>query len=302
MMRAIDRSAIVSLLGALALGACRNSTSDGGSSGVRLVPSGLAANGCTGPNQTFTPPQTPTAVALAVLVIGPSSQLTAAGDSETLFATGAGATLVRIDVSGAVPVETELLAPGVVATLLAGAGIAAAPELSGVSVLDASSLLVIEHASNTILRVDRAGVAAPTFFAGQPDAVGGFADGTAAHVPGAGQARFHFAGPSQLVTSDPLTPFVFVADTGNHAIRKIASGFVGTLAGTGAAFFADGDIRFAGFDSPTGLSLTCSGSLLVSETGAATAGGHRVRQIVLGPLSIFGQQGTVVTRAGDGAN
>ena len=34
--------------------------------------------------------------------------MTAAGDSETLFVTGAGATLVQIDVSGAVPVETEI--------------------------------------------------------------------------------------------------------------------------------------------------------------------------------------------------
>ena len=280
--------------------ACRDSK--GGPQGVKLVPSSLAAGGCTGPDQAFTPGQTPTAVALATLSIGAFSQVCAAGDSETLFATGANATVVQIDVSGALPVETELLAAGAVATLLTGVGIAAAPELSGISVFDGSSLLVIEHTSNTLLLVDRAAVQPVSFFAGLPDTVGGFADGTALAIPGTGQARFHFQGPSQLVVTDPLAPFIFVADTGNHAIRRISSGFVSTLAGSGAPFFADGDISSAGFDSPNGLSVTCSGSLLVSESGAAAAGGHRLRQILLGPVSILGQSGTVTTRAGDGSD
>ena len=299
-MNAFDRSLSGFFLVAAALSACRNATSP--VSGVKLVPNALAANGCSGPDQVFAPPQTPSAVALTLLSIGPLSQLTAAGNSETLFATGANATLVAIDVSAALPVESDLLAAGAVAALLVSEGINSAPELSGVTVLDSDSLLVIENTSNSILRVDRHAVLPPVLFAGSPDEAGGFADGSSLAIPGAGQARFHFSGPSQLVTSDPLLPLVFVADTGNHAIRRIGSGAVQTLAGSGAAFFADGDLQSAGFDSPRGLSVTCSGSLLVTETGEAGGAGRRLRQIVLGPQSFSGQQGEVLTRAGNGAD
>ncbi|HTF91231.1 MAG TPA: hypothetical protein VK843_22655 [Planctomycetota bacterium] len=289
------------LVAAAALGACRNSD-DNGVAGIKLVPSSFAANGCSGPDHVFTVGQTPAAGALTVLQIGPFSQLTAAGDSETLFATGDNATVVAIDVTAPIPVETEILAAGAVAALLLTQGIATAPVLSGISVLDSDSLLVVEHTSNTILKVDRHAVAAPEFFAGAPDEQGGFANGTALAVPNNPQARFHFRGPTQIAVSDPLVPFVFVADNGNHAVRRIASGFVITVAGGGAPFFDDGDIAGAGFDSPSGLSVTCSGTLLVSETGAAGVAGNRLRQLMLGPLSFFGQQGQVLTRAGNGVD
>lgn len=297
-MHSLDRCRWLALLAAGALLGCRDAQVT--NTGVRLVPSSHAASGCSGPDQQFAPPQLPAAVTLGTLVIGPLSQVAAAGDSETLFATGVGATVVAIDVSAALPVETELVAAGEVATLLATAGIVTAPELSGICVLDADSLLVMEHTSNTILRVDRNLAVAVSFFAGAPDEAGGFADGTAEALGGTGQARFHFRGASQLIATDPLTPFVFVADTGNHAIRRISSGFVRTIAGTGAPFFADGELRDAGFDSPNGLSVTCGGALLVTESGAGLAGGRRLRQIILGPSNFFGQTGTVLTRAGDG--
>lgn len=299
-MFVLDRRLLAAVLFAALLPACRNSK--GSPQGVRLVPSSLGASGCSGPNQVFAPGQMPTALVLATYSIGPFSQVCAAGDSETLFASGANGTVVQIDVSGALPVETELLAAGDVATLLAGVGIATAPELSGITVLDSDTLLVIENTSNTILRVDRNAVLPVDFFAGLPDEVGGFADGLASSVPGTGQARFHFQGPTQLIATDPATPFVFVADTGNHAIRRISTGFVRTLCGTGAPFFSDGDISSAGFDSPNGITVTCSGTLLVSESGAALAGGHRLRQIILGPTTFFGQSGDVITRAGNGSN
>jgi hypothetical protein len=140
------------------------------------------------------------------------------------------------------------------------------------------------------------------YYAGLPSTSGGFADGSTEAIPGLGQARFDFQAPCQLITTDPLVPMVFVADDGNHAIRRISSGFVQTIAGTGAPFYADGSLQDAGFDTPSGLSVTCSGTLLVSETGAAGTGGHRMRQILLGQQNFFGQEGNVVTRAGDGSD
>jgi len=263
-----------------------------------LVPSPLAAGGCTGPDQSFTAGQGSSAVPLAT-ALDELSQVTAAGDAETLFLTAAGA-VFEVDVSGAAPVETPLATAHSVAALLASAGISAVPRLSGLAVLDASTLLVVEHSSNTILSVDRAGSGAVAFWAGQPDEQGGFADGAALAQPGFAPARFSFLEPGGLVAVDPVDGRVFVADTGNHAVRVVQQGFVSTLAGTGAAFFADGDLQQAGFDTPVGLTITCSGTLLVAETGAAGAGGHRLRRVVLGATSFFGQEGTVFTVVGDG--
>lgn len=286
---------------ALSAAACRNSTDN--NNGVKLVPSPLSANGCTGPDQVFTPPQTRTPVALATLAIGPMSQITAAGDAELLFATGANATVVQIDVSGVAPVETELIGAGEIATLLATAGIATAPELSGLCVLDADTLLAMEHTSNTLVSIDRHDVDPPAFWAGLPDELGGFANGVALPLPGNGQARFHFDGPSQICPTAPgATQFVFVADTANHAVRVVSQGFVNTLCGSGTPFFQDGDMQSAGFDTPVGLSTACNGSLFISERGLAAGEGNRLRQVLLGALTFFGQSGTVVTRAGNGTD
>jgi hypothetical protein len=278
------------------LAGCRDAKQTTASSA--LVPSDLAAGGCTGPDQSFTPGQGTSLVPLAT-ALDDWSQVTAAGDAETLYLTAGGA-VVEVDVSGVAPVETELASAAAVSALLAGAGIATPPRLSGLAVLDASALLVVDHTSNTILAVDRSGSGAVVFYAGEPDESGGFADGAAQAVPGFSPARFAFAEPGGLLAIDPVDGRVFVADTGNHALRVIQQGFVSTLAGSGSAFFADGDLQAAGFDTPVGLTVTCSGTLLVTETGAAGKGGHRLRRVVLGPSSFFGQQGTVVTVAGDG--
>ena len=288
---------------ALLLVACRDSK--GSFNAPKLVPLAQAASGCSGPDQVFAPPPVPSPVALAALAIDPWSQVTAAGDAELVFATGAGATLVQVDVSGAVPVETVLVSAGTVDALLAGAGVPGPARLSGVAVLDAGALLVVEHASNTVLSVDRLTPDSVSFFAGEPNAVPGFADGFAL----AGQpptARFSFGAPTQVAATGGVDKAIFVADPGNHAVRRISQNppsavyFVSTLAGSGAPFFADGSLQQAGFDTPNGLSLTCSGTLLVTESGAAGAGGHRLRQVVLGVPSFFGPNGTVLTRAGDG--
>src|SRR5258708_16860211 len=175
------RTAATALLLAAALvPACRNASSDASASGApALGPSTLGASGCVGPNQVFTAPQTPVAVPLATLVIGPFSQVTAAQGAELLYATGADATVVALDVSGAAPVETQLVGPGAVAALLASEGLAGTPELSGIAVLDANTLVLVEHDSNTLLTCDRTSADTLASYAGLPDETPGFADGLA---------------------------------------------------------------------------------------------------------------------------
>ncbi len=286
-----------------ALAACRDH--DGAvSTAVILVPSTAGAHGCSGPDQVFVPPQTPGVIVPAVLSVSLASQLTADATSETLFATGAGGQVVSFDVSGA-PLETELVAPGVVAALLGTVGIATAPVVSGIAVLDADTLLVVEQTSNTILAVDRNTLDTVTFFAGAPDENGGFANGFASG-PLTPKARFDFDRSTQICpTDDPAGGGgrVYVADPGNHAIRVVSGGFVTTVAGTGAAFFLDGQIPGVGFDTPTGLSVRCSGTLLITEQGGgAFLAGNRLRQAILEEPGFFGGGGLVETLAGDGVN
>ena len=66
------------------------------------------------------------------------------------------------------------------------------------------------------------------------------------------EARFHT--PSGVAVADDAT--VYVADTGNHRIRRIAAdGRVTTMAGSGMAGLRDGDGRTAQFNGPIGIAI-----------------------------------------------
>ncbi|WP_262378593.1 gluconolaconase [Luteimonas viscosa] len=93
-----------------------------------------------------------------------------------------------------------------------------------------------------------------TTFAGSSE---GFTDGIGA------AAKFHT--PSALAV-DRLGN-LFVADTGNHAIRKVTpQGRVTTLAGTGIAGFRDGDGALAQFRAPMGVAVDAAGRVYVADT------------------------------------
>ena len=60
---------------------------------------------------------------------------------------------------------------------------------------------------------------------------------------------------------------VYVADTGNNAIRRVAAdGSVSTIAGDGVAGFQDGPAREARFNGPIGVALDAGGRLFVADT------------------------------------
>jgi sugar lactone lactonase YvrE len=129
-------------------------------------------------------------------------------------------------------------------------------------------------ASNRIRRIGPDGVVA-TFAGGRA----GFADG-----PGAGAA---FDTPSALAI-DRLGN-LYVADTGNNAIRKVApDGSVSTLAGGGEPGYLDGIGRAARFNGPVGVAVDRDGNVYVADTY-----NDRIRRI--------GRDGAVTTVAGSGA-
>ena len=87
---------------------------------------------------------------------------------------------------------------------------------------------------------------------------GGFADGKAA------TARFE----RPLGVAVDAAGRIYVADTGNHRIRRIDSdGTVSTLAGSGKKGFANGPAADAQFDSPVGLCVAADGRLVVVDEG-----------------------------------
>lgn len=93
-----------------------------------------------------------------------------------------------------------------------------------------------------------------TTFAGS---VEGFADGLGAAAA--------FDTPSGLAFDREGN--LYVADTGNHAIRRITpQGMVSTLAGDGTPGFADGPGAQARFDGPTGIAVGADGRVYVADT------------------------------------
>jgi sugar lactone lactonase YvrE len=120
----------------------------------------------------------------------------------------------------------------------------------------------------------------------------------------AGTGTFGFNGDNQAATSAQLTnPFglavdasgnLFIADSGNARIRKVAAGtgIITTVAGTGTAGF-NGDNQAATsalLNTPTGLALDPSGNLFIADRF-----NHRIRKVAAGT-------GIITTVAGTGTD
>ncbi|GAB3095063.1 gluconolaconase [Lysobacter terrae] len=123
----------------------------------------------------------------------------------------------------------------------------------GIARADDGTLYVADAGdSNRIRRIGRDG--AVTTWTGSAE---GFRDGVGASAA--------FNTPSGIALDH--AGYLYVADTGNHAIRKVApDGAVTTLAGTGVAGFRDGPGAQAQFNGPIGVAVDAAGQVYVADT------------------------------------
>lgn len=132
----------------------------------------------------------------------------------------------------------------------------------GVAVDLRGNLYVADTKNNAIRRITPLGFVTTLAGAGFP----GYADGAA------NQARF--LSPTRIAIDPEGT--LYVADTGNHLIRKISpSGAVSTVAGAFvrqprigiSGGYADGTGSEARFNSPTGIVVEANGDLYIADSG-----------------------------------
>ncbi len=181
----------------------------------------------------------------------------------------------------------KIASGGDVATLAGGAGTSGSTDATGTAarfnapagiVFANGNLYVADTGNQTIRKVTTAGVV--TTFAGTAGASGSAnATGTAAR----------FNAPRGLAADSAGN--LYVADTGNHTIRKITTaGVVTTLAGTaGSSGTANGTGAAARFNAPRGVAVDASGNVFVADTG-----NHCIRKITsAGVVTTFaGSAGT----------
>jgi hypothetical protein len=125
----------------------------------------------------------------------------------------------------------------------------------GLAALPDGTLFVTDAGNHTIRKITPDGTV--TTIAGVPG-VAGSDDGPALQA--------HLDTPSGIDVNDKGE--LFIADTFNHTIRKLAGGVLTTIAGRpGVSGFADGDAAAAMFNAPVGLKVAPDGSIVIADTG-----------------------------------
>ena len=207
---------------------------------------------------------------------------------------------VAVDASGNVFVAETFrirkITPAGVVTTFAGSGsygssdgigtAASFTVVKGLALDTSGNLFVADREHDKIRKITPAGVV--TTFAGWDEG----------NVDGIGTAA-RFRNPSGVAVDGGGN--VFVADTGNHKIRKITSaGLVTTFAGGSSIGSADGVGTAASFRSPEGIAVDSRGVVYVADTG-----NHKIRKIsrdgvvtTVAGLAAYGSSDGIGTAAG----
>src|SRR5205085_2349173 len=137
---------------------------------------------------------------------------------------------------------------------------------NGVVVAADGTVYVSENGNNVIRRIRRSGSSITVdAYAGNFNTVDNVDKQKALNSTKVGLDGFHdgpligaeFRLPDDMVIAPDGS--IYVADAGNHAIRRLRNGVVETIAGNGVPGFADGVGPNTRFNTPTGLALSLDG-------------------------------------------
>jgi|GEM_PF-1263443 sugar lactone lactonase YvrE len=133
---------------------------------------------------------------------------------------------------------------------------------TGLCLDEANQKLYIADSDNNLIRIIDLSLGVVGTFAGDPNNAGKADGSTDPNSPPLAQ----FKKPTGIaLTSDAKT--LYVADQGNHTIRRIALGQVATYAGkAGSGDYVNGPRADARFEKPSALALDANGSLFVVDT------------------------------------
>lgn len=205
----------------------------------------------------------------------------------TAYVLDSGSSVIRkVTVNGTV--TTLAGSPGLTGNADGSGSSARFSHPGGVAIDSLGNLYIADTDNNTVRKITSSGTV--TTLAGSSSGEVGTANGQGA------TARFYR--PSGIAVDRQGN--IYVADTFNHAIRKIsASGTVTTLAGTaGSEGAADGTGAAARFSRPTGIAVNDAGDVFVTDSG-----NHTVRRINSTGLvsTLAGSPGLAGTADGAGA-
>ena len=248
-------------------------TATGASLTVNLSYAPLAGQKLTVVNNTGAGPVTGTFTGLAE-----GAEVTATYNGDTFkfkisYVGGTGNDVVLTRTSGVGAGTVSTLAGSGTAGSANGTGTAASFRSPGTTAVDANgNVYIADTANHVIRRIDPLG--AVTTLAGTA--------GSAGSANGTGSAA-RFSSPSGIVV-DSTGANLYVADTGNHQIRKIviSTGVVTTVAGSTTSGNADASGTSARFNGPKALALNSAGTDLF----IADSGNHRIRRIVLSSTAV----------------
>ena len=166
-----------------------------------------------------------------------------------------------------------------------GAATSAALNQPTAVAVDASGKIYISDSGNNRVRVVTSGTI--TTFAGNGTA--GFSGDNGAAI----SAALSF--PRGVAVDN--TGNVYIADTNNHRIRKVASGTITTLAGNGEEGFAgdNGAAASAILDTPTGVAVDASGNVLIADSN-----NHRIRKVASGTITTIAGNGSAALSGNNG--
>ena len=131
---------------------------------------------------------------------------------------------------------------------------------------------------NTVLRLDAAtGILTLVAGNGTPGFSGDNGPATSAQLNGPAGVAVDSAGN------------LYIADTGNHRIRKVSNGVITTVAGNGTPGFSgdNGPATSAQLYNPVGVAVDSAGNLYIAD-----AGNNRIRKVSNGVITTVAGNGT----------